>query len=69
MSHHGRVISLTVKEGTEFLLTNSAQKADHVIFLFLLGERTGKKKHRKTPEQCTECRVLQLTTEPAKHIR
>lgn len=47
ISHYIRVIGVTIKEGTEFLLTKSTvstQKADHVIFLSLLGERRGRKK-------------------------
>lgn len=46
MNHSIRVISLTVKAGTEFLWTNkfsvSTQKADHIIFLFLVEERREK---------------------------
>ena len=72
MSHYIRVISLTVKEGTKLLRTNPVFLLRRLITYFSLPtgrEERGKKRHRKTPEQCTECRVLQLTTEPAKHIR
>ncbi len=64
-------MSLTVKEGTELLLTNPVFLLRRLITSFFLstGREHREKKHRKTPEQCTECRVLQLTTEPAKHIR
>lgn len=56
----------TLKEGTNSI-SDSTQKADHVILL--LGERREEKRHRKTLEQSTECRVLHAGLEPAKHIR
>lgn len=56
----------TLKEGTK-CISASTKKSDHVILL--LGERREEKRHRKTLEQSTECRVLHAGFEPAKHVR